>query len=175
MKQVVFRYGLLATLAILVLSAIHFFLLLDKLSYSSAELAGYLTMILSMIFVFLGIRYYRDRLNEGFLKFGEGMKIGVLIVLIPAVFFGLFDLLYTEVINPSWLNDYYTSYVERIKASTPADQLEAKLARIAKEKEVFGNPVFQFLLMTATVFIIGLMVTIISALTLRKSRPVASA
>jgi hypothetical protein len=48
-------------------------------------------MLLAMVFVFLGIRHFRDHENEGMLTFGQGLKIGVLIVLIPAVAFGLFD------------------------------------------------------------------------------------
>ena len=36
---------------------------------------------------------------------------------------------------------------------------------------MFSNPVFQFLLMAATVYVIGLIVTIISALTLRRHKP----
>lgn len=170
MKQVVFRYGIYATLAIVALSAIHFFVLMPNTSFQNSEIAGYLTMILSMIFVFMGIRYYRDHVNNGSLSFGEGLKTGVLIVLIPSVAFGLFDILYTEVINPSWLDDYYAHYIERIKASTPADQVAGKLENIQKQKEIFSNPVLQFLIMAATVFIIGFIATIISSLTLMKKK-----
>ena len=98
MKQVVFRYGIYAGLAILVLGALHVFVFMPPMiSWEMAEVAGYLTMILCMIFVFMGIRYYRDHVNNGFLTFGQGLKLGALIVLVPAVTFGLFDILYTEV------------------------------------------------------------------------------
>jgi len=36
---------------------------------------------------------------------------------------------------------------------------------------MFGNPFIEFLLMTVTVYVVGLIVTIISALALRRSRP----
>jgi Protein of unknown function (DUF4199) len=170
MKQVIFRYGMYATMTIVALSAIHFFLIMPNVSWDGGEIAGYLTMILSMIFVFMGIRYYRDHVNRGSLSFGEGMKVGVLIVLIPAVFFGIFDILYTEVINPSWLDNYYSHYAERIKASAPPDKVEEKLTDLQKQKDIFSNPILQFLIMTATVFIIGLIATIISALALRRSK-----
>ena len=170
MKPVIFRYGIYATLAIVGLSAIHFFVLMPNTSWQNAEIAGYLTMILSMIFVFMGIRYYRDHVKNGVLSFGEGLKIGVLIVLIPSVFFGLFDILYTEVLNPSFFDDYYSHYVQKIKDSTPADQVAAKLKDLQDQKEMFGKPVFQFLLMAGTVFVIGFIVTIISALTLKRNR-----
>jgi hypothetical protein len=170
MKQVIFRYGLLAALAILVLSAIQFFIVMPNVSFDTAEVAGYLTMILSMIFVFMGIRYYRDHVNNGSLSFVQGLKVGTLIVLIPAVFFGLFDILYTQVLHPTWLEEYYTHAAAKIKASAPADQLEAGLQKLQKDKELFGNPAFQFLIMAATVLIIGFIATIISSLTLMKKK-----
>jgi Protein of unknown function (DUF4199) len=168
MKQIVFRYGLYATLVIVGLGMVDFFIVSKYASLAFQEVTGYLTMLLSMIFVFMGIRHYRDRVNGGSLSFVQGLKIGILIVLIPSVFFGLFDILYTEVIKPDWLDTYYAAYMERIKASTPPEKLARALEKANREKEIFANPVYQFLLMSATVFIIGLMVTIISALTLRR-------
>lgn len=170
MQKIVLRYGLYATLFIVALSALEFFVLNNLLSSSLQEVAGYLTMLLSMVFVFLGMRQYRDKWNNGQLSFGQGLKVGILIVLIPAVAFGLFDLLYTEVLHPGWVDEYYANYIAQIKANTPPDQLETALKKANAQKEMFSNPLIQFLLMAATVFIIGLIVTIISALTLRRKK-----
>lgn len=170
MSQTVFRYGLYSALVILGLASIHMFLLSKTLDFDTQEVIGYLTILLSMIFVFFGIRHYRDHVNNGSLTFGEGMKTGVLIVLIPAVFFGLFDLLYTEVIHPEWKNEYYSHYVEEIKRSVPADQQASKIKALEKQKEMFDSPVIEFLLMAGTVFVVGLIVTIISTLALRRNK-----
>jgi len=175
MKPVIFRYGLYAGLAILALTAIHFYVVMPNASWEISEFAGYLTMILSMIFVFMGIRYYRDHVMNGFLSFKEGLKLGAMIVLIPAICFALFDILYTEVLNPSWGEEYFGYYVEKIKASTPADKLDEELQKLQKNKELFSNPLIQFSLMAVTVYVIGLIVTIISALTLRRTKPQVAA
>jgi hypothetical protein len=175
MKTVIFRFGLYAGLAILVLTAIHFFFVMPNVSWGAAEFAGYLTMILSMIFVFMGIRYYRDHVNDGFLSFKEGLKLGAMIVLAPAVCFGLFDVLYTEVINPSWGDDYFNHYVAKIKASTPADRIDEELQKLQKNKDMFSNPLIQFSLMAVTVYVIGMIVTIISTLALRRTKPQVAA
>jgi uncharacterized membrane protein (DUF106 family) len=174
MKPTVFRYGIYATIAIVALSAVHFFLVVPNVSWANAEVAGYLTMLLSMVFVFAGIKHYRDKINNGNLSFSQGLKIGALIVLIPAVAFGLFDLLYTEVINPGWMDEYYNTMTKKLKSSTAPEKLEAALKKMQDEKEMFSNPVFQFLLMALTVFIIGFIVTIISSLTLRRNNTAAA-
>ena len=172
MKQIAFRYGLYAGLTILVLAAIHVFVLMPpNISWEIAEVVGYLTMALSMIFVFMGIRFYRDHVNNGYLTFGQGLKLGALIVLVPAVTFGLFDILYTQVLHPSFGDEYLAYQVEKIKASAPADRVEEKIAKLRKDMQMFGNPFFEFLLMSVTVYIVGLIVTIISALTLRRTKP----
>jgi hypothetical protein len=168
MKQTAIRYGMYALLGILFLSCIHFFILMDRLSYEQLEVIGWLTMGLSMIFVFFGIRYYRNEKNNGVLSFGQGLKVGVLIVLFPAIFFGLFDVLYVEVFNPGWLDDYYNYQRELLIKKTAADKLADKLKTMENQKEFFANPLFQFLVMSLTVFVMGFIVTIISALALRR-------
>ncbi|MGZ5190830.1 MAG: DUF4199 domain-containing protein, partial [Flavisolibacter sp.] len=105
MKQTALRYGMYSILVILILSCVHFFILMKILTYGQMEVAGYLTMLLSMIFVYFGLRYYRDEKNNGVLTFGQGLKLGSLIVLFPSIFFGIFDVLYIKVINPGWVND----------------------------------------------------------------------
>jgi len=170
MKSTVFRYGLYSVLAIVALSAIEMFVIEPNTNTSISEISGYLIMLISMIFVFIGIKYYRDKENKGMLTFGQGLKVGLLIVLIPSVAFGLFDLLYTKVINPGWMDNYYTKMVEKIKKTTAPEKLDAALQKLQANKELFSNPVMEFLLMALTVFIIGFIVTIISSLALRRSK-----
>ncbi len=173
MKSIVFRYGIIATIVILLFGCLQLFVIMPRSDYKTAEVTGYLTIVLAMIFIFFGIKKYRD-LNDGVLSFGQGLKAGLLIALMPAVFFALLDLLYTEVINPSWGEDYYQYHIQQLKETTPAGQLAAKIETLEKQKEIFGQPHMLFLIMFLTVFVIGAIVSIISALTLRRSKPVAA-
>ena len=171
MKQTAFRYGIFAALTILAFATINLFIVAKSADYATQEVLGYLTIVLAMIFVFLGIRHFRDRVNDGLLSFGEGFKVGLLIALVPAVFFGLFDLLYTEVLNPSWKEEYYSHYAQQLRDSTPPEKLTAELDKLEKQKELFSKPFMQFVIMTLTVFVVGVIVTIISALSLRRNKP----
>jgi ABC-type sugar transport system permease subunit len=175
MKPTAFRYGLYASLVLLVLFLLNYALFNKSLDYATQEVIGYLTIVLSMFFIFLGIRHYRNHLNMGRLSFGEGMKLGILIALIPAIFFGLFNLLYVEVIDPGWREDYYSHYIEQVKANTAPEAQQEEIAALEKQREFFSSPVMTFLVMFATVFIVGVIATIISALALRRSRPFANA
>lgn len=170
MKSIAFRYGLYATLVIIILGAVNLFIVAKNADYGIQEIAGYLTILLSMIFVFMGIKYFRNHVNGGTLSFAQGLKTGLLIVLIPSVFFGLFDLLYTRVINPNWHHEYYSQYIEELKKNTSPEKLDAAIKKAEQQRELFSSPVMEFLLMALTVFIIGFIVTIISTLALRRNR-----
>lgn len=170
MKSTVVRYGFFSAIAIFILSMVNYLLIAKKADFAIQEAAGYLAMFISMIFVFMGIRYYRDHVNDGALSFGQGLKMGILIVLIPAIFFGLFDILYTQVIDPSWSQHYFDHYLEDIRRTTAPEKLDAALKKAEEQRKLFGSPVMQFVVMTITVFVIGLIVAIISALALRKKK-----
>jgi Protein of unknown function (DUF4199) len=170
MKQTVYRYGLYSVITVLVLSAINLFILDKVLDFAAQEIAGYLTILLAMIFVFFGIKQYRDHFNNGYLSFGQGLKLGLLMVLIPSLAFGLFDLLYTQVLNPGWADTYYNYEKQQLIQSTAPDKLAGRLKEMKGQKELWSSPVFEFGLMFLTVFVIGFLVTIISSLSLMRKR-----
>lgn len=165
MKKIILRYGLIATVVMITIGIINL-TFLKSLSYQAQEIAGYLTLFIAVLFVFFGIRKYKE-LNGGSLRFAEGLKIGLLIVLIPAISFGLFDILYTEVIDPTWKETYYARHFELIK-SLPAEEYAIKKKQLEDERAMFTSPIIQFLLMTSTVLILGLIVTVISSLALSR-------
>jgi len=174
MNAIIFRYGIIGAIVIIVLGVINCFIIQPDAGYAGSEVVGYLSIGVSMIFVFLGIRYYRNRVNKGTLSFGRGMKIGILIVLIPSVAFGLFSILYTRVINPTWQEEYYNHALESMKQNTAPEKLQAAIDKLESQKELFSSPVMEFLLMFGTVFVIGVIVTIISSLTLKRNKPMSA-
>jgi predicted membrane protein len=141
---------------------------LDGLPYSTQEVLGYVSMILALGFVFFGIKQYRDKENDGKVSFKKALLIGVLISLITALVFGILDVFYTEVLNPDFMSEYYNQSVETMKASLPADEFEAKLTEMESQKELFSNPLFSFALMAMTVFAIGFIISLLSALVLQR-------
>ncbi|WP_067031549.1 DUF4199 domain-containing protein [Allomuricauda sp. CP2A] len=167
MKKTVLRFGLYGSITICVLFLISWFVL-DGLPYSTQEVLGYVSMILALGFVFFGIKQYRDKENDGKVSFKKALLIGVLISLITALVFGILDVFYTEVLNPDFMSEYYNQSVETMKASLPADEFEAKLTEMESQKELFSNPLFSFALMAMTVFAIGFIISLLSALVLQR-------
>lgn len=167
MKKSVLRYGGLSVLFMCI-----FFLFSTlgpfKEDFNAREILGWIGIFLSTVFIYFGIRYYRDRHNNGRLSFGKGLQVGLLILILPSVAFGLFSLIYIE-LNPEFMNNYYNAQVDQIKASLPAAEAMAKIVEMEKQKEIFMHPAVQFFAMFFSVFAVGLIVTVISALVLRRT------
>jgi hypothetical protein len=160
MQRTALRFGLYSLLTLIGISVLSFFLFGDGKDYDKIEVAGYIAMLLAMIFVYLGLRHYRDHFRSGYLTFGQGLKLGLLIVLVPAIGFGLFDILYTRVINPSWHADYMAQYAAKLKGE--------ELEQFRQQMALFSNPFIEFIMMTLTVLVIGFVATIISGLLLKR-------
>ncbi len=139
--------------------------------FAAQEIIGYGAIILSLSFVYVGIRHYRDKQNGGMLSFGEGLKMGMLIVLVPSVCFGLTDVLYITLINPQFYPQYIAHQEAILKATVPADEFAAKAAAMRKTMLFFSQPLVDFALMFFTVAPIGVIITVLSTFMLKRSAP----
>lgn len=171
MKQILIRWGLFPGIGMVLF--FYFSLTFGKnFSYELQEVFGYAGMILSLIFVYFGIRQYRDKVNGGKLSFGKGLQVGMLIVLIPALMFGLFDVSYSTIINPGFWDEFCTAQLAKMKMSMSAEKYEEMAKQVKAQSAMFKNaPFLQFLVMFLTVAAVGLIITVISALILKRNSP----
>ena len=167
MKKTILRYGIYSAITICLL-ALAGWTFGKTLSYDNQEIIGYSGMIISLIFVFFGIQYYRDKENEGILSFSKAITIGLLISLMAALAFGILDLIYIKFINPDFMNEYYTYYVEEMKNTLSESEFKIELTKLEEQKELFSNPLINFVVMFLTVFIIGFIISLLSALILQR-------
>jgi len=116
------------------------------------EAFGYATIVASLLFVYFGIRHFRDKQNNGVVSFKQALGIGLLISMFTAIGIGIADYIYTAVINP----DFFVEYAEKMKTEDPtAEIVEFTSAQAA---------VFMFVI----VFIIGVIISLISSLILQR-------
>ena len=172
MKNPIIRNGLYAAALLIGVMLLEFMLGRGKeIDYGSSEIIGYLTILASMFFVFLGIRQFRDQEQNGYLTFWEGVKVGALIVVIPSLAFGLYNVIYVLWLNPEFMDDYFNYSLEQLQASLPPTEYEIKAKELLEQKATFMNPLVNFAVMFFTVFIIGIIVALGSAFALNKPRP----
>ncbi|TDI80008.1 MAG: DUF4199 domain-containing protein [Bacteroidetes bacterium] len=76
MKKAILRYGLYGAASICILVILSW-LIVENLSYSVREIIGYASIVVSLSFVFFGIRHFRDRINDGTVSFGKALLLGL--------------------------------------------------------------------------------------------------
>ncbi|RLD26278.1 MAG: DUF4199 domain-containing protein, partial [Bacteroidetes bacterium] len=167
MKKAILRYGLYGAASICILFLLSW-LIGDNLSYSVQEIIGYASMVVSLSFVFFGIRHFRDKINDGTVSFGKALLLGLAISLITALAFGVLDVVYIKYINPDFTEEYYARSLEKLEETLPADEFEIERVKMESEKELFMSPVISFIVMSMTVLIIGFIISLLSAMVLQR-------
>lgn len=167
MKSTVIKYGLYALLSGFLLFGLPFIFGMG-LDFDYGELIGYTAMILSLLFVFFGIKHYRDKVNSGKVSLGKAIAIGMLIALFSAVGVALFDYIYTTQINPDFASEYLDYSIKKMEATLSPEELKVKSAELKQQMKDYGSPGFMAFMMFASVVILGFIISLISGLILQR-------
>jgi hypothetical protein len=169
MKKVILINGIIGGFIVSALMVIATLYFKSTGDFENGMIYGYASMILAFIFIFVGIKSYRDKYNSGLISFGKAFKIGLLIALITSTFYVV-----------TWLFEYFyvfTDFAEIYAKETlakaresgaTAAELAKKTAEIAKFNEMYKNPFFNALITYTEILPVGLVVSLISAFFLKK-------
>jgi hypothetical protein len=168
MKKVVLTYGLIsgAIISILMFGTLPF---AGRIGFDKAQVVGYTTMVLSFLFVFFGIRSYRENVGDGRIAFKRAFLVGILIVLIACVFYVVtWEILYFKLM-PDFAEKYTSYMLESMKASGATQQaIDAQVQQMQRVKVWLDNPLISAAIAFIEVFPVGLVMTLISSAILRK-------
>src|ERR1043166_487326 len=140
MKKTVLTFGLISG-AIADSTMLATLRLEDKIGYDKGYILGYTAIVLSALFIFFGVRSYRENVGGGRLTFGRGFAVGILITLISsACYVGTWEILYYKFM-PDFADKYTAHMVERTKASGASQQKIEETEQKAKQfKQMYDNP-----------------------------------
>jgi hypothetical protein len=167
MKRTVLKYGSYGFIAGIVLFLLAF-LLGDNLSYTVQEIIGYTAMIVSLSFIFFGIKHYRDHVNNGVLSLGKAILIGLLISVFVGIGVGIIDYIYTTVINPEFATEYLNNSLETLQSTLSPKKFEIEKAKLTEQMEAYGGSGFMAFIMFITVIMMGFLIALISGLILQR-------
>ena len=169
MKKIILRYGFYAAIAELAFFVLTWVVIaLFSIGHKGQGWIGYIDLICPLLFVYFGIRYYRDQLNNGHISFLKALKIGLLIVILPTVAFGLIESVYVLYIEPDFYKNVAAYDIEQYRKTLSPAQFAVKMKQINLELEAEKNPVYNFVAVSAAVGSVGILITLVSALLLMK-------
>jgi hypothetical protein len=172
MKKIVLTFGCLsgAVSAAMMFATVPF---LDTIGFDRGAIFGYTAIVLSFLFVFFGVRAYRDQLGDAPLSFGRAFSVGLLITLISCVFYVVaWQIVYYNFV-PDFMDRFANHVVDELRASGATQAaIDAKTREMADFKVLYANPLVNAAFTFIEPFPVGLLMTLISAATLRRKRGV---
>ena len=130
---------------------------------------GYASMLIAFSMVFVGIRNYRDKFNDGIISFGKAFKIGILIVLIASTMYVISWLIFYFFFMPDFMDKFNVREIENMKRSgATISEIESKTREMADFAKMYKNPFFNAMMTYAEILPVGLIVTLISSLILKR-------
>ena len=169
MKKIVLRYGTYAGIFELITFVLTWLLIdITHIDHKVQGAIGYVTIISPLVFVYFGIRYFRDRVNNGSITFLKALQVGLLIVIIPTVSFAIIETVYVLYIDPHFYENIAKYDIEQYRKILPPAAFAAKVKEINAEVAMNNNIVYNFIGMILTIGALGTIVTLISSVILRK-------
>ena len=173
MKRIVLIFGFIAGAMLSLMMAVTMFFF-DQVERDYGEILGYTTMVLAFLMVYFGIRSYRDNVAGGVITYWKGFVIGIGITLITCVcYVATWEVVYRRVV-PDFYSKYGAMVVDqaRAKGATQAE-LDAKAMQVAKQMEMYKNPILNVALTFIEPFPVGFLFTLASAGILRRKRRIS--
>jgi hypothetical protein len=172
MQKNIIIYGVIAgsVVSILMLSTVNYIShCKGNVDYNTSMLIGYASMLIAFSLVFVGIRNYRDKYNEGIISFAKAFKIGIIIVLIASTIYVVAWLVDYFFFIPDFLEKYSAHTLDQLKANGASQiEIDKQTKEMAGFAEMYKNPVFNAMMTYVEILPVGLIVTLISSLILKR-------
>ncbi|GGG96309.1 DUF4199 domain-containing protein [Pedobacter zeae] len=169
MKKNVLVFGLIAGVIVSVLMVLSMMRCYNDPNLEHSMLIGYASMVLAFSFIFVGIKNYRDKYNDGLITFGKAFKIGALISLVASTIYVVVWLVDYYVFMPDFMDKYVAQVLREAKADGASAAELAKMTKeLASNKEMYKNPVMVILFTYMEILPVGILISLAAALILRK-------
>ncbi|HET9135707.1 MAG TPA: DUF4199 domain-containing protein [Candidatus Kapabacteria bacterium] len=169
MRKVVLTYGIIAGVIIAILMTISGTLFEFGSNFSMSLALGYASMIISLSMVFFGIRSYRDNYSGGSMTFGKGFLVGLYITIIASVLYVVSWKIYSSIAIPDFADKYASRVIEEAKKSgASVAEIATKTQEMTEWKQWYANPIVEFGMTFLEIFPVGLLISVICALILKR-------
>lgn len=138
------------------------FPLVDAAAYTNSEIMGYVGIIVGSLIIYLAIADYfqADRAHIGL---WPRVKLGLGVAFIAGVIVGLYNIIYVEFIDPTFMQGYLEFSISQLPVQSGAE-FDKHVAELTEAMKSFDGIAVNFFLMASIVWMMGIPISIISAL-----------
>jgi len=172
MKRNILVYGLISGILVstfMLISMNYISHCEGSVDYETSMLIGYASMLIAFSLVYVGIRNYRNKYNGGVISFGKAFKIGILIVLIASTLYVIAWMIDYFFFMPDFMDKFCANSIAKLKAEGASQmEIDKETIKMADMARMYKNPLWTAILTYAEILPVGLVVTLISSLILKR-------
>jgi len=137
---------------------------------TGSMVVGFASMAVAFSFIFIGIKNYRDKQNEGVVTFGKAFLLGILISFVASTLYVLTWAIEFHFFLPDFMQKFEVAQVKEIQQSKmPMKEMEAALLEVATNtKRYEESPIYFAIITYSEIFPLGVLISLISAFILRR-------
>lgn len=142
------------------------------IDFKNGLVYGYTLMILGFSFIFVGTKITRDKHNNGVISFGKAFRVGLYITLVASTVYVIVWLIDNYFFIPDFMEKYSAFMIDKLRASGASqDEIAKETAEMAKMTRMYKNPFFVIVMTYIEILPVGLLISLISALILKRKVP----
>lgn len=135
------------------------------------EIVGYSAMIIAFSFIYVGTRNFRDKYNGGVVNFGKAFLVGLGISLIGSTIYVGSWLIEYYCFMPDFMDKYSAALIQKAQHSgLSPEALQKRLESINSMSQLYKNPLMVVLMTYVEVLPVGIVISLITALILRRRK-----
>lgn len=132
---------------------------------------GYLSMLVALSMVFMGVRSYRDTVGGGVIRFWPAFGLGLAIALVACLFYVAMWEVYLWQTGYTFFDEYVAKALADMEVQgKPAAEIAAFSNEMEAFKLQYAQPLFRMAITLSEIAPVGLLVSLVSAALLRNSR-----
>ncbi len=165
MIKAALKYGLMAGLMIFIIGFVPLIIAggPQELGYGISEVLGYASMILSLLFIIIAVKQYRDKQLRGKISFGKALGLGLLVSVVAGIILVVGDTIYLLYIDPDFAVNHMEHQIGVMRDSGVSEtEIQAMQQQMVSATWIFEVVMF------LTVFFFGLIISLITAAIYKK-------
>ena len=173
MQKVILIFGLIAGVIVSVFMVIIMGMCESgTINLDTSDFIGYGSMVIALSMIFFGVKSFRDNYQNGAIKFGKALQVGMLITVVASLIYAIAGETYYQIDPESqmaMMDKYADHHINKMKekGALPAE-IDQKAKEMADLKEMSKSPVIRFAITLFLILPVGILITVISAALLRK-------
>jgi hypothetical protein len=173
MRKVILVFGLIAGVIVSVFMVIIMGMCESgTINFDTSDFIGYGSMVIALSMIFFGIKSYRDNYQNGAIKFGKGLQVGMLITLVASLIYAIAGEAYYQIdpeAQAALMDKYANHHLNKMKEKNASPvEIDQKAKEMADLKEMHKNPLIRFGITLFLIVPVGVVIALISAAVLRR-------